>query len=140
MFNFGKKDKNEEVKATVNTDELLKKVESNRESEFEVFSCEIIAPKSVQVGIKRAKILKNKISCYGEVKKGSFKNNDSVVIINGEEKIVTTIIEAIDDNGSDFETSLGARLARKKQLEVGDKGWIILDISSPLDYKAVLAK
>ena len=85
-----------------------------------------IAPKATEVGLKRAKLMKNKPVVGGLVQSGSFQSGDAVTIVRGDVKRDATVIEALKNSGIDFATELAAHLSRKGVC-AGEQAWLILD-------------
>ena len=87
-----------------------------------------IVPTALQVGVVRAKRLKNKLVLFGFVQMGQFKKGDSVVIVDGEERRNATVLEAYvyDCPENDLEVMLKANMG-KQRLSQWQKGWLALD-------------
>ncbi|MBR2783745.1 MAG: DUF4428 domain-containing protein [Firmicutes bacterium] len=106
---------------------------------FTVEDCWTIAPKAVDVGLKRAKLFKNRIVVQGRAAKGSFATGDKVLIMNGSLKTDAEVLQAYKNTGEDFDTELKANLQRKG-CGSGEAGWLILDQEQLLPAGAVVVK
>ena len=88
-----------------------------------------IAPKATEVGIKRAKLYKDRCVVRGPVTAGSFSQNDAVVLfINGSPMLVP-ILDVMKCDAMDFKDELAANM-HKHTIEAGMTAWIILDITA----------
>jgi len=88
-----------------------------------------IAPKALEVGLKRAKQLKGRVVATSIVSAGEIKRGDEVVLISGTGEVETTVLDVIKcSNSSTFETELSANLGKHKA-EAGNSAWIFLDIT-----------
>lgn len=88
-----------------------------------------IAPKSTEVGIKRAKLYKDRYVVRGPVTAGSFSQNDAVVLfINGSPMLVP-ILDVMKCDAMDFKDELAANM-HKHTIEAGMTAWIILDVTA----------
>ena len=108
------------------------------------FSCSSvfsIAPKPLDVGVKRSKELANRLVANGTVKSGEFNKGDAVAVVgNGVVKAVTTLLDVIkDDEANDFNTLLSANMG-KKRVELGNSGWLILDVTAGVEPGDIIAK
>ena len=84
-----------------------------------------IAPKAVDVGLKRARAFKNKLVVRGMVQSGVFEQGDTVKNIRTGQELL--ILELIPCTGAvDFTTELHARI-HKKTASVNTNAWMILD-------------
>ena len=90
--------------------------------------CHFLSPKATEVGVKRAKLLKNKAVVFGFVQLGRFKHGDPVKILARGQVIETKILEAYayDCAENTLEVELKAHLG-KQRVEQWKKGWLILD-------------
>ena len=110
-----------------------------------VFSCAstfAIAPKPIEVGVKRSKELKNKIVVSGTVKGGQFAKGETVAVVGGDGvvKTVTLILDLIPDDGTlDFTTELNANM-HKKEAGPGANAWLILDVEDGIFGGDLIAK
>lgn len=88
-----------------------------------------ISPKPLEVGMKRAKLLKDRAVLRGMVLAGAFNQGDAVQLKRGESMTATTILELIPiTTTSEFDTELGAN-SHKKTVAAGNGAWLILDVS-----------
>jgi len=87
-----------------------------------------IEPTPLQVGVARAKQLKNRMVVFGCVEQGVFQKGDAVRIDSQGKITETTIIEAyIQQEDFPFEKEMSARMG-KQQIPKGKAGWLILDM------------
>ena len=87
-----------------------------------------IEPTPVQVGVARAKQMKNRMVVFGCAEQGVFQKGDTVRVDSQGKITETTIIEAyIQQENFDFEKELRAHMG-KQQLPKGKTGWMILDM------------
>ena len=101
-----------------------------------------IAPKPLDVGVKRSRELENRIVVSGSVKGGEFEKGDAVVVLgsDGVVKAVTKLLDLIPDDGSvDFFTELCANM-HKKKAALGAAAWLILDVTGGVDAGDMIAK
>ena len=89
-----------------------------------------IEPTALQVGIKRAKQLNNKLVLFGFVQLGLFRKGDRVLIRDNDGSRETTVLEAYvydpDVPKNDLEVMLKAHMG-KQQLSQWQTGWLVLD-------------
>ena len=98
-----------------------------------------ISPKATDVGIKRAKLLKDRMVVSGPVRFGSFQNGDAVTLIHEGQKRSVTLLECYRRDASDLMTELGANL-QKKGVREGDQAWLILDLGDGVSHGDLVAK
>lgn len=99
-----------------------------------------IAPKAMDVGLKRAKALKNKIVATSYIMSGEFSRGDEVTVSLDGANITTTILDVIEcSSASTFKTALNANLGKHKAQE-GISAWIILDVMGGVDEGALIKK
>lgn len=92
----------------------------------EVFS---IAPKATEVGLKRAKLLKDRCVVRGMVMAGEFSQGDTVKLLHGAQEMKTVILELLPCDGAvDFKTTLAANM-HGKTAPVNTNAWLILDLT-----------
>ncbi|MBO4927346.1 MAG: hypothetical protein J5379_03730 [Clostridiales bacterium] len=111
-------------------------------SQFSCANVFSIAPKPLDVGVKRSKELANRLVVNGSVKGGEFSKGDGVAIVgqDGAVKAVTTLLDVIKDDGAnDFNTLLGANMG-KKRMELGNSGWMIVDLTDGVAAGDIIAK
>ncbi|MBR5430131.1 MAG: hypothetical protein IK116_06335 [Firmicutes bacterium] len=111
----------------------------NFDNMFTVEASFTIAPRAVDVGLNRAKRLKNKTVTQGRAAKGSFRTGDKVLIMDGRQKIDAEVLTAYRNTGEDFQTELSANM-QKKGCGQGEAGWLILDYEGRLSGDAVVVK
>ena len=132
----------EEVKAVAaeldaEVKEALDKVGGDYEAVFIVGDVWQIAPKPLEVGLKRSKELQNKTVVSGTVQSGGFINGDEVILKHGGADIKTTVIQSFKNTGIEFETELAAN-TQKKGVVAGDQAWLILDVEGGVDHGDVV--
>ncbi|MBP5353798.1 MAG: hypothetical protein J6Y67_01515 [Lachnospiraceae bacterium] len=88
-----------------------------------------IAPKATEVGIKRAKLYKDRIVVRGPVTAGSFSQNDAVVLFVNGSPMLVPILDVMKCGDLDFASELAANM-HKHTIEAGMTAWIILDLTS----------
>jgi hypothetical protein len=99
-----------------------------------------IAPKAMDVGLKRAKALKNKIVATSYIMSGEFSRGDAVTVSLDGANITTTILDVIEcSSASTFKTVLEANFGKHKVKE-GVSAWIILDVMGGVDEGALIKK
>lgn len=99
-----------------------------------------IAPKVTDVGLKRAKALKNKIVATSYIMSGEFSRGDEVTVSLDGANITTTILDVIEcSSASTFKTALNANFGKHKAQE-GISAWIILDVMGGVDEGALIKK
>ena len=111
-------------------------------SQYSISTTFVIAPKPLEVGVKRAKELQNKIVATGNVKGGEFRKGDLVVIVgaDGVVKAQTTLLDVFNDDGAnDFNTILSANMG-KKEAGLGVDAYFILDMSDGVSASDKVAK
>ena len=100
-----------------------------------------IAPKAIEVGVKRSKELKNKLVVSGSVRSGSFSKEETVAILgsDGVVKANAVILDVIPDDGTlDFQTELSANM-HKKEVGSGGNAWLILDVEEGIESGDIVA-
>ena len=103
----------------------------------DVFSIE---PKAKDVGVKRAKAYKNRLVVRGMIQSGEFSREDSVVILHGDARLETVLLDVIPCGGAvDFNTELKANM-HKKTAGVNTNAWLILDVEQGVAHGDVIAK
>ena len=87
-----------------------------------------IEPTAIQVGVSRAKQLKNKVVVFGMVERGSFSKNARVQIQQDSGTDSAAILEAYvyDCQENTIDICLRANMG-KHQLHAGERGWLVLD-------------
>lgn len=92
---------------------------------FRVEEAFTIAPKLLEVGIWRFKLLRNRRVVKGLILSGTFTKDDRVTLLHGEEKRPTTLLAVYKCSVSDFATELGADFCRTASAP--QRAWLILD-------------
>ena len=107
---------------------------SEYRSVFRMRNAVFIEPTALQVGVNRAKILKNRLVVFGFVQLGQFKKGDKVLIIDGEKRRETTVLEAyvFDCEENTLEINLRANMGKQK-IELWKTGWLVLDSTEMLN-------
>lgn len=102
-------------------------------SVFRMAEACFIEPTALQVGVQRAKLLNGKLVLFGFVQLGQFKKGDRVLILDGENKRESTILEAYvydsDVPENDLEVMLRANMG-KQCLRRFQTGWLVLEDES----------
>lgn len=97
-----------------------------------------IAPKTMDVGMFRAKKLKDALVVEGVAHTGEFTKDDAVILVHEGVQHPITILEAHTMDASGFETELRANLARK--VKAGKSGWLIVDYDGPVSAGDIVGK
>ena len=94
---------------------------------------------ALQVGMKRAKQLNNKLVLFGFVQLGRFEQGGRVLILDGNTRREATVLEAYvyDCEENTLEVNLKAHVG-KQQLASWEKGWLILDDVGPAHRHTVV--
>ena len=112
---------------------------NDKTSLFRIEDAIQIEPTAIQVGITRAKRLKNKVVVFGTVERGSFSKNSQVEIEQSSGTELTSVLEAYvyecDENTIDV--CLRANLG-KHRLTAGERGWLVLDYESCVEVGNVI--
>ena len=112
------------------TKEELATIGPEYTSYFHMRNACFIVPTSLQVGIKRAKQLNNKLVLFGFVQLGRFKKGDKVLICDNDGSRETTVLEAYvydpEVPANDLEVMLKANMG-KQCLKQWQQGWLVLD-------------
>lgn len=99
-----------------------------------------IAPKATDVGLKRAKALKNRIVATSYIMSDEFSRGDAVTVSFDGADMTTTILDVIEcSSSSTFETALNATFGKHKAKE-GVSAWIILDVMGGVGKGALIKK
>ena len=110
--------------------EYLSTIGPDYSSCFHMRNACFIEPTPLQVGIKRAKQLNNKLVLFGFVQLGSFKKGDKVLICDNDGSREATVLEAyfydpeVPENN--LEVMLKAHMG-KQMLNQWQTGWLVLD-------------
>ena len=87
-----------------------------------------IEPTAIQVGVVRAKKLKQTMVVYGRVERGVFGKGDRVSIDNEGKLLDAHVLEAYEDDGENtFEIHVRAHMGRQR-LSQDQTGWLLLDL------------
>ena len=97
-----------------------------------------IAPKTMDVGMFRAKKLKGALVVEGVVHTGEFAKDDAVVLVHDGVQTPITIFEAHTKDVGGFEMELKANLSRK--VKAGKSGWLIVDYDGQISAGDVIGK
>ena len=108
--------------------ECLAAFGSGKTSLFRIEDAIRIEPTAIQVGIARAKRLKNKTVVFGTMERGSLSKNDQVQIQQDSGTDSAAILEAYvyDCEENTIDICLRANMG-KHQLTAGERGWLVLD-------------
>lgn len=109
------------------------------ENLFKVEDLFTIAPKPLDVGLKRAKELKDKLVVRGMILTGAFTKGDEVTIFRGS-GTKTVLLDLIPCDGvTEFDTALRANM-HKKTAEAGTNAWLILDTAGGIAPEDMIGK
>ena len=109
------------------------------ENLFKVEDLFTIAPKPLDVGLKRAKELKDKLVVRGMILTGAFTKGDEVTILRGS-GTKTVLLDLIPCDGvTEFDTALKANM-HKKTAEAGTNAWFILDLTGGVVPEDMIGK
>ncbi len=97
-----------------------------------------IAPKTMDVGMFRAKKLKDALVMEGAAHTGEFTKDDAVILVHDGVQIPITILEAHTKDAGGFETELRANLSRK--VRAGKSGWLIVDYNGLISAGDIIGK
>ena len=87
-----------------------------------------IEPTALQVGVIRAKQLKQTMVVYGRVEQGAFSKGDAVHIDSEGKLLDARVLEAYEDDGENpFEIHVRAHMG-KQRLSENQTGWLLLDL------------
>lgn len=99
-----------------------------------------IAPKPLDVGMKRAKAFKNRIVATSFIMSGEFCRGDAVTISFDGTDVRTTILDVIEcSSSSTFETELNSNIGKHKAQE-GTSAWMILDVTGGVEEGSLIKK
>lgn len=120
--------------------QIIENVGSNYANVAKVDNCFSIAPKALEVGMKRAKAYKNRIVATSQIITGEFAKDDTVTVTTNGKNITTTILDVIEcSNSSTFETMLASNI-RKHNVEAGTSAWILLDLMEDIGEGSLIQK
>jgi len=100
-----------------------------------------LEPTALDVGVLRAKKLRNKLVAYGVSDRGTFKKDDIVLVEHAEQRIRTRILEAYiqDCEENDLQITLRAHMGRQ-MLPEDKTGWLVLDLEDGLCEEDLIVK
>lgn len=132
-----------EVKEIIAMNEAADEAATERYGDYaNMFTVEdsfTIAPKATEVGIKRAKLFKNKTVVQGRAAKGGFNTDDAVRLLSGGGETATQVLHAYKNTGQDLDTEMRANL-QKKGVQNGEAGWLVLDIEGGVAPGSIVVK
>ncbi len=106
---------------------------------FQIDESFTIAPKSTEVGIKRAKLYKDRCVVHGNVTAGTFSQNDSVVFFVNGSPMLVPVLDVMKVDVMNFKDELAANM-HKHTIEAGMTAWMILDITALPAIGTVIGK
>ena len=112
---------------------------NDKTSLFRIEDAIQIEPTAIQVGITRAKRLKNKVVVFGTVERGSFSKNSQVEIEQSNSTESTSVLDAYvyDCEENTIDVCLRANMG-KHQLNAGERGWLVLDYEACIEVGNVI--
>ena len=94
----------------------------------------------MDVGLKRAKALKNRIVATSYIMSGEFSRGDAVTVSFDGANMTTTILDVIEcSSASTFKTALNANFGKHKAQE-GICAWFFLNVMGGVDEGALIKK
>ena len=97
-----------------------------------------IAPKPLQVGLKRARELNNRIVATSLVISGEISRGDIVTVKTGETVTETKVLDVHEcSSSSTFETVLSANMGKHKAT-AGTSAWIFLDMTEGVEEGTII--
>lgn len=135
----------DEIKKMINSmkkeqAQIIENVGSNYANIAKADKCFSIAPKALDVGLKRAKAYKNRFVATSQIISGEFAKGDTVTVTTNGKDITTTILDVFEcSNSSTFETTLAANMGKHKA-EAGTSAWIILDLTGDVSQGSLIQK
>ena len=120
--------------------ECLAAFGSGKTSLFRIEDAIQIEPTAIQVGITRAKRLKNKVVVFGTVECGSFSKNSRVAIEQSTSSESTIVLEAYvyDCEENTINVCLRANIGTH-QLKAGARGWLVLNYEREVEIGSFIA-
>ena len=120
--------------------ECLAAFGSDKTSLFRVEDAIRIEPAAIQVGVARAKRLKNKVVVFGTVERGSFSKNSRVAIEQSTGSESTIVLEAYvyDCEENTIDVCLRANIGTH-QLKAGARGWLVLNYEREVEIGRFIA-
>ena len=126
--------------ANANRDRLLASLGGNYSSVLTTETVFQIAPKPLDVGLKRAGELKNKLVVRGMVQAGSFAKGDNAFILHAGCETPVAILDVLPCDGvTEFDTALKANTGKKEASE-DINAWLILSAEAGVVEGDVIAK
>lgn len=100
-----------------------------------------IAPTALQVGVKRAKQLEDKIVVYGTAERGEMGRADEVLVEQDGALVKCTVLEAYvhDCEENTLDVQLKAHTGRQKLCE-NETGWLVLDYERCVESGAYIGR
>lgn len=135
----------DEIKKMINSmkkeqAQIIENVGFNYANIAKADKCFSIAPKALDVGLKRAKAYKNRFVATSQIISGEFAKGDTVTVTTNGKDITTTILDVFEcSNSSTFETTLAANMGKHKA-EAGTSAWIILDLTGDVSQGSLIQK
>ena len=113
---------------------------NDKTSLFRIEDAIRIEPAAIQVGVARAKRLKNKVVVFGTVERGSFSKNSRVAIEQSTSSESTSVLEAYvyDCEENTIDICLRANMG-KHQLKAGARGWLVLNYEREVEIGRFIA-
>ena len=132
-----------EVKEIIAMNEEADKAATEEYGDFaNMFTVEdsfTIAPKATDVGIKRAKLFKNKVVVQGRAAKGGFNTDDQARLLVGGSETPVQVLHAYKNTGESLDLEMRANL-QKKGVKDGEAGWLVLDTETPVPAGSIVVK
>ena len=132
-----------EVKEIIAMNEEADKAATEEYGDFaNMFTVEdsfTIAPKATDVGIKRAKLFKNKVVVQGRAAKGGFNTDDQARLLVGGSETPVKVLHAYKNTGESLDLEMRANL-QKKGVQNGEAGWLVLDTETPVPAGSIVVK
>ena len=113
---------------------------NDKTSLFRVEDAIRIEPTAIQVGVARAKRLKNKVVVFGTVERGLFSKNSRVAIEQSTGSESTIVLEAYvyDCEENTIDVCLRANIGTH-QLKAGARGWLVLNYEREVEIGSFIA-
>ena len=113
---------------------------NDKTSLFRIEDAIRIEPAAIQVGVARAKRLKNKVVVFGTVERGSFSKNSRVEIEQSTGSESTIVLEAYvyDCEENTIDVCLRANIGTH-QLKAGARGWLVLNYEREVEIGSFIA-
>ncbi len=113
---------------------------NDKTSLFRIEDAIRIEPAAIQVGVARAKRLKNKVVVFGTVERGSFSKNSRVAIEQSTSSESTIVLEAYvyDCEENTIDVCLRANIGTH-QLKAGARGWLVLNYEREVEIGSFIA-